>query len=134
MALASSPASVAALAAVFRDAVVSTCGKDLQMRLWRLTGNLRTTRGKPSATGTFSDFVDTYDPPNEVLYSTKEGAGDFFLRAGDNPLLNSSAAPRLRNFSVELDVFRQYRLRITILIHLNSQTHSPQLGTLKLKN
>jgi hypothetical protein len=91
---------VATLAAVFRDAVVTHCGKDLQMRLWRLTGDLQTTHGKPSATGTFDDFVDTYDPPQEMLYSTKEGAGDFFLRAHDNPLLNSSVAPRLRNFSV----------------------------------
>ena len=41
MALASSPATVAALAAVFQDAVVDHCGKDLQMRLWRLTGDLR---------------------------------------------------------------------------------------------
>ena len=70
------------------------------MRLWRLTGDLRTTHGKPSATGTFSDFVNAYDPPQEMLYSTKEGAGDFFLRAHDNPLLNSSAAVGLRNFSV----------------------------------
>jgi hypothetical protein len=80
----------------------------------------RTTNGKPSADGTFGDYVRTFNPPEEMLYSTKEGAGDFFLRAPDNPLLASSAAPRLRNFSVELDVFRQYEGWGALLIWMGS--------------
>ena len=121
MALANSPASVAALASVFHDAVVTACGKDLQMRLWRLTGNLRTTGGKPDArNGSFSDFVQTFNPPAGLLYSTKEGAGDFFLRMPDNPLLSSATAPKLRNFSVEIDVFRQYESWGRMLIWMKS--------------
>ena len=54
------------------------------------------------------DYVKHYNPPSGMLYSTKEGEGDFYLRVGDNPLLASTAAPKLRGFSVELDVFRQY--------------------------
>ena len=54
MALAHDAPTVAALASVFHDAVVEECGKELQMRLWRLTGNLRTVDGKPSGSGTFA--------------------------------------------------------------------------------
>jgi hypothetical protein len=53
-----------------------------------------------------ADVVDL--DGTDMLYSTKEGAGDFFLRVPDNPLLASVTAPKLRNFSVEIDVFRQY--------------------------
>eukprot|EP01051_Picozoa_sp_SAG22_P008639 SAG22_NODE_670_length_7987_cov_2.733519_1_plen_1844_part_00 len=120
MALAHSPAGVASLAQIFHDAVVTLCGKDLQMRLWRLTGNLRTAGGKPAPDGTFGDFVRRYDPPSGMLYSTKEGDGDFFLRVPDNPLLMSPTAPRLRDFSVELDVFRQYESWGTMLIWMSS--------------
>eukprot|EP01045_Picozoa_sp_COSAG04_P016913 COSAG04_NODE_1455_length_6633_cov_3.896689_1_plen_100_part_10 len=54
MALAHDAPTVAALASVFHDAVVEECGKELQMRLWRLTGDLRTVDGKPSGSGTFA--------------------------------------------------------------------------------
>lgn len=54
MALAHDAPTVAALASVFHDAVVEECGKELQMRLWRLTGNLRTVDGRPSESGTFA--------------------------------------------------------------------------------
>ena len=121
MALAKSPATVAALATVFHDAIVTACGKDLQMRLWRLTGKLRTVGGQPDGpNGTFSDFVQRFNPPTGMLYSTKEGAGDFFLRVPDNPLLASATAPKLRNFSVEIDVFRQYESWGRMLIWMSS--------------
>jgi hypothetical protein len=120
MALAHNPAGVASLASIFHDAVVTLCGKDLQMRLWRLTGDLRTAGGKTAPDGTFGDFVKRYDPPSGMLYSTKEGDGDFYLRVPDNPLLASPTAPRLRDFSVELDVFRQYESWGTMLIWMGS--------------
>ncbi len=84
------------MAAHYYATIVTRMHRRLIVRLWWVADNL-------------NDFRKVLEgaPEPGSMFDTKNTDGDFFLSAGENPLVADGAA-RLRPFSVTFDVFRQF--------------------------
>lgn len=90
------PEGAGRMASHYYDTIVRKCGRRLIVRMWMVTDDIEGFKR-----------VLAGAPEPEIMYNTKETNGDFFLSAGENPLIQGGAL-KLRPFSVTFDTFRQF--------------------------
>lgn len=90
------PEGAGRMATHYYETIVQKMKRRLVMRLWLVADDLN-----------YFNQVMAGAPNPEIVYDTKNTAGDFFLSLGENALIREGA-PKLRPFSVTFDAFRQF--------------------------